>query len=403
MGPRTAARVFRAEPRHQPSTGNTARPFQYCRLITVFLCSALASSGCQKKEEAPPPSPPDVQVTEVTQQSVPIYSEWVAQLNGPNNAVISPRVQGYLLRQNYKNGFFVKKGQLLYEIDPRPFIVAVDQSKAQVAGSEANLSQANTNVNRDKPLVAQNAIAQKQLDTDLATQAAGQAQLDASKAALAQAQLNLSWTKVYSPIDGIAGVSTAQVGNLVGTATTMTTISQVNPIWAYFNISESDFLSRASTFYDVISGKRIKSPSVQFIQSNGETYPKTGKIIQISRNIASETGTAQLAAEFPNKEALLRPGGFGRVRFLTSVSQNALLVPQAAVIETQSMYMVAIVGPDNRAAFRPVQVGNKVGQNWIITKGLAAGEKVIVEGFMKVKEGTPVVVKPYVAQVAGND
>jgi membrane fusion protein, multidrug efflux system len=372
-------------------------------VLAVVCLFAFILGGCQKQEQAPPPSPPDVEVTDVIQQNVPVYSEWVAQLNGPNNAQISPRVQGYLLRQTYRNGFFVKKGQLLYEIDPRPFVVSVDQSKAQVAEAEANLSQAVTNVTRDRPLVAQNAIAQKQLDTDLAAQAASQAAVDAAKASLAQAQLNLSWTKVYSPIDGIAGVSTAQVGNLVGTTTNMTTISQVNPIWAYFNISETSFLSKASTFFDAISGKNVKSPTVEFIQSNGQTYPFTGKIIQVSRNISSETGTMQLAAEFPNKQAVLRPGGFGRIRFLTQMNQNALLVPQQAVIEVQSMYMVALVGPNNRAQFRPVQVGDKVGTNWVITKGLQPGDKVIVEGFMKVREGTPVNVRPYAAQAAGTD
>jgi membrane fusion protein, multidrug efflux system len=402
MGPETAARGVYAEPCDQ--VGERApRHRLIFEIVALTLSFGLLLNGCRKEEQAPPPSPPDVEITDVIQQNVPIYSEWVAQLNGPNNAQISPRVQGYLLRQNYRNGFFVKKGQLLYEIDPRPFVVSVDQSKAQVAEAEANLSQAVTNVTRDRPLVAQNAIAQKQLDTDLATQAASQAAVDASKAALAQAQLNLSWTKVYSPIDGIAGVSTAQVGNLVGTTTSMTTISQVNPIWAYFNISETSFLSKANTFFDAISGKNVKSPTVEFIQSNGQTYPFTGKIIQISRNISSETGTMQLAAEFPNKQAVLRPGGFGRIRFLTQMNQNALLVPQQAVIELQSMYMVALVGPDKRAQFRPVQVGDKVGPNWVITKGLQAGDKVIVEGFMKVREGTPVNVKPYVAQAAGNN
>src|ERR1700744_2251677 len=316
------------------------RPKRRARAYMAALCLTSLLISCKEKPQAPEQGPPEVEVTEVTQRNVPIYQEWVAQLNGRYNAVITPRVQGYLLRQYYRNGFFVKKGQLLYEIDPRPFVVSVDQSKAQVAESVANLSQADTNVNRDKPLVAQNAIAQKQLDTDLATQAASQAALDASKAALADAQLKLSWTKVYSPIDGIAGVSTAQVGNLVGTTTSMTTISQVNPIWAYFNISESSFLSKATTFFDAISGKNVKSPTVQFIQSNGQTYPFTGKIIQIGRGITSETGTMQLAAEFPNRQAVLRPGGFGRIRFLTQMNQNALLVPQQAVIELQSMYMV---------------------------------------------------------------
>jgi membrane fusion protein (multidrug efflux system) len=360
----------------------------------------VSLAGCQKPAEAPRMMPPEVEVADVIEQDVPIYGEWIAQLTGPNNSQISPRVSGYLLTQNYQNGFFVKKGQLMYEIDPHPFQVSVDQAEAQVAVAVANLSNADMNVTRDRPLAAQNAIPQKQLDTDVAAQAANKAQVDAAQAQLAQAKLELSWTKVYSPVSGIAGLTTAQIGNLVGTSTVMTTVSQIDPIWATFNISESDFLSRASTFYQVITGKKVVSPVLDFIQTNGDIFPHKGKIVLVDRSISTQTGTIQLVGEFPNKEAILRPGGFGRVRFQTSLSKNALLVPQPAVIEVQSMYRIAVVGPDNRAAYRIIQVGNKVGPNWIVTSGLKAGEKVIVEGYMKVGEGTPVIAKPYVAAAA---
>jgi membrane fusion protein (multidrug efflux system) len=372
------------------------RYFSAALLLTTFLL------GCKEKEQAPAPEPPEVEVTEVTQRNVPIYMEWVAQLNGRYNAQITPRVQGYLLKQDYRDGFFVKKGQLLYEVDPRAFEVAIAQTKAQVAVAEANLSNADTNVARDRPLAAQSAIPQKQLDTDVATQAASKAQLDAAQAQLAQAQLNLSWTKVYSPIDGIAGLSAAQVGNLVGTTTTMTTVSQVNPIWAYFNISESDYFTEAQTFYRLISGKRVASPVLDFIQSNGTTYPLKGRIILVNREVASQTGTIQLVAEFPNADAILRPGGFGRVRFQVAMNQGAMLIPQAAVIEVQSMYQVAVVEPGNKAAFRIVKVGDRVGTDWIITDGLKPGDQVIVQGFMKVREGTPVSPKPFVAPAERN-
>jgi membrane fusion protein (multidrug efflux system) len=365
--------------------------------MAAMLLTVL-SAGCKEKPQAAAAAgPPDVEVTEVTQRNVPIYHEWVAQLNGRTNAQITPRVQGYLLVQNYRNGFFVKKGQLLYEIDPHAFEVAITQAKAQVAVAVANLSNADTNVARDKPLAAQSAIPQKQLDTDIATQAANRAELDAAKAQLAQAQLNLAWTKVYSPIDGIAGLSTAQIGNLVGTTTLMTTVSQVNPIWAYFNISESDYLTEAQTIYRLISGKRVASPVLEFIQANGETFPRKGRIVLVNREVASQTGTIQVVAEFPNADAALRPGGFGRVRFQTGINEGALLVPQAAVIEIQSMYQVAVVEPGNKAAFRVVKVGDRAGTDWIITEGLKPGEKVIVQGFMKVREGTPVNPKPFVA------
>jgi membrane fusion protein (multidrug efflux system) len=372
------------------------RYFSAALLLTIFLL------GCREKEQAPTPEPPEVEVTEVTQRNVPIYMEWVAQLNGRYNAQITPRVQGYLLRQDYRDGFFVKKGQLLYEVDPRAFEVAIAQAKAQVAVAEANLSNADTNVARDRPLAAQSAIPQKQLDTDLATQAASKAQLDAAKAQLAQAQLNLSWTKVYSPIDGIAGLSTAQVGNLVGTTTNMTTVSQVNPIWAYFNISESDYFTEAQTFYRLISGKRVASPVLDFIQANDTVYPLKGRIILVNREVATQTGTIQLVAEFPNKDAVLRPGGFGRVRFQVAMNEGAMLIPQAAVIEVQSMYQVAVVEPGNKAAFRIVKVGARVGTDWIITEGLKPGDQVIVQGFMKVREGTPVSPKPFVAPAERN-
>src|ERR1700744_3590159 len=376
------------------------RPKRRARAYMAALCLTSLLISCKEKPQAPEAGPPEVEVTEVTQRNVPIYQEWVAQLNGRYNAVITPRVQGYLLRQNYRDGFFVKKGQLLYEVDPHAFEVAIAQAKAQVAEAVANLSNAETNVARDRPLAAQSAIPQKQLDTDLATQAANQAQLDATKAQLTQAELNLSWTKVYSPIDGIAGVSSSQVGNLVGTTTNMTTVSQVNPIWAYFNLSESDYLNKASTFYQAISGARVSSPILDFIQANGPTYPYKGRIILVNREVASETGTIQLAAEFPNASAMLRPGGFGRVRFQTGFNKGALLIPQAAVIEVQSIYQVVVVSPDNKANFRVVKVGNQVGTDWIITEGLKPGEKVIVQGFMKVGEGTPVDPRPFVAAPA---
>jgi membrane fusion protein (multidrug efflux system) len=381
-----------------------SRPKPRSSLAWNALCTILLPAtffmGCREKQETPQPGPPDVEVTEVVQRNVPVYHEWVAQLNGRTNAQITPRVQGYLLVQNYRNGFFVKKGQLLYEIDPRAFEVAIAQAKAQVAVAVANLSNADTNVARDKPLAAQSAIPQKQLDTDIATQAANRAQLDAANAQLAQAQLNLTWTKVYSPIDGIAGLSTSQIGDLVGTTTTMTTVSQVNPIWAYFNISESDYLSEAATFYKLISGKKVASPVLEFIQANGDTYAKKGRIVLVNREVASQTGTIQLVAEFPNADAVLRPGGFGRVRFQTGMNEGALLVPQAAVIEVQSMYQIAVVDPGNKAGFRIVKVGDRVGTDWIITDGLKPGDQVIVQGFMKVREGTPVNPKPFVAATA---
>jgi len=369
------------------------------RISTVScLCViALVLTSCEEKEARPQMAPPEVEFTEVVQQDVPIFQEWVAQLNGPTNAEITPKVQGYLLTQNYENGYFVKKGQLLYTIDPRPFIAQLDQAKAEVAVADANVSRTQADVDRDTPLAAQNAIPKKQLDNDVANLASWKAQLQAKQAAMQQAELNLAWTKVYSPVDGIAGVTNSQIGDLVGTSSKMTTISQVNPIWAYFNVSESAFLSVAPRIAQIIrgAGSLKNGPSVEFIQADGLPYPGRGQIIYVNRQVGTQTGTIQLAAQFPNEGATLRPGGYGQVRIQTGMDKDALLIPQAAVIEVQSLYQVVVLTPDNKASFRPVKVGERVGPNWVISEGLKPGEKVIVEGFMKVREGVPVSPKPY--------
>ena len=298
--------------------------------VGMFLTMALL--GCAK--EAPPekPAPPDVEVATAIQQNVPIYTELVCQLNGAVNAEITPKVQGYLLQQNYQNGFSVKKGQLLFTLDPRQFQAAVEEASAQVGIAEANLAHADNDVARDTPLAAQRAIAQRDLDTDLTTQQAQRAQVEAAKANLVNAKLNLTWTKVYSPIDGIAGVSNSQIGDLVGTSTKMTTVSQVNPIWAYFNVSEGMYLKFAPLISEFVNGRvgRGARPSmpVELIQANDVPYPQTGRIIYVNRQVGTQTGTIQMAAEFPNRQSVLRPGGFGRVRIKTGDNENALLVPQ---------------------------------------------------------------------------
>jgi membrane fusion protein (multidrug efflux system) len=368
----------------------------------ALLCCLplLLLGGCEKKEAPPPPAPPTVKVVEVIQQDVPIYNEWVAQLNGDTNAQITPKVQGYVLNRNYQEGYPVKTGQLLFEIDPRPFEASLQQAQAQLAVAQANLSGSETDQARDEPLVAQNAIPKKQLDNDNAAVASGKAQVDAAKAMIEQAKLNLDWTKVFSPIDGIAGVANAQVGDLVGPSTKMTTISKVNPIRAYFSISEDAYLRVAGKIASVLAGKPGPATSaVEYIQANETVFPGKGRIILVNREVSSQTGTIQLAAEFSNPEAVLRPGGFGRVRIKTGDNKGALLVPQIAVIEVQSDYQVVVVGSDNKASFRPVKVGERVGNNWVITDGVKAGEKVVAEGFQKVRNGVTVNVEPY-AQTA---
>lgn len=372
-----------------------------CRQALLVSVSLQLLIGCEKKVAAPPPSPPTVKVVDVIQQDVPVYSEWVAQLNGDTNAEIVPKVQGYLLKQNYREGFLVQKGQLLFEIDPRPFEAALDQAKAQLAVARAELSRAETDRARDTPLAEQNAIPQKQLDNDVSAEAAAKAQVDAAKAIVEQAKLNLEWTKVYSPIDGVSGVATAQVGDLVGPTTKMTTISKTNPIRAYFSVSENAYLQNAAKISAVIFGTTKGSVlPVEYIQANDVPYGSMGRIILVNREVSSQTGTIQFAAEFPNPKATLRPGGFGRVRIKTGDNKNALLVPQIAVVEVQSAYQVVVISPDNKASFRPVKVGDKVGNNWVITEGLKAGEKVVAEGFQRVRDGMTVKAEPFAQALA---
>jgi len=401
----------------QESSSGAAQPRRKMRLTAtlILLAGLTLLAGCERNEEKPKPGPPEVTVVDTLQQDVPIYDEYVAQLNGPVNAEITPKVQGYLLRQNYQNGYFVKQGQLLFELDPRQYQAAVDQAQADLAQAKANLARVEADVARDTPLAAQSAIPQKQLDNDVANQQSWEAEVKAKQAALANAELNLGWTKVYSPIDGIAGVSNSQIGDLVGTGTKMATVSQVNPIWAYFNISEGRFLKVAPEISSVIMGKvslkSVNNSPIEYIQANNDPYPQKGYFIYVNRQVGTATGTIQMAAQFPNPDAILRPGGFGRVRFQTSLSKGALLVPQASVIEVQSLYQVIVLNGENKAMFRPVEVGERVGTNWIITKGLQPGEKVVVDGILKVqqfaaaapelaKTGIPVVPKPYVAPAA---
>jgi RND family efflux transporter MFP subunit len=379
-------------------------------LLPIAALSLTGPVGCSEKEAPPPPAPPEVTVATVLQQDVPVYDEWVAQLNGPVNAEITPKVQGYLLKQDYQNGYFVKKGQRLFELDPRQYEAALDAAKAAVARAEATLAKYQADVARDTPLAAQNAIPLKQLDNDTGNRDAAAAELLAEKANEKNAELNLAWTNVNSPIDGIAGVSNSQIGDLVGTSTKMTTVSQVDPIWAYFNLSERAFLGISGMVQGIISGKvsrnSLAGTSIQFIQANDVPYPKKGAFVYVNRQVGSQTGTIQMAAEFPNPDAALRPGGFGRVRIQTGVNRNALLIPQRAVIEVQSNYMVVVIGSDQKARFRPVKMGERVGPNWIVSEGLQPGEQVVAEGIDRIqqvaaampdlaKNGIPVSAKPY--------
>jgi RND family efflux transporter MFP subunit len=360
----------------------------------VILLNAL---GCSKVRAAAPPPPPVVEVAPVIQKVVPVQGEWVGTLEGYVNAQISPQVSGYLIRQDYREGALVKKGQLLFEIDPRPFQAVLDQAKGQLAQAQAQMANAEINVKRDVPEAEAHAIPQSQLDNDTQALLAAKAAVEADQAAVEQASINLGYTRVTSLIDGIAGINTVQVGNLVGPSTVLTAVSQVSPIKVYFPISEQEYLRMADggspgSVDFITHASRIP---LQLTLADGSTYPHPGKIIFADRQVNTQTGTIQIVGEFPNTRNLLRPGQYARVQAPTGSITGALLVPQAAVNQQQGTYQVTVVSNDNRAQLRTVQVGPTVGTLWVITAGLKPGERVVAVGADKVKDGQPVNPTPY--------
>jgi RND family efflux transporter MFP subunit len=363
----------------------------------VGLLTAV-SAGCERRvDSAPAPPVPRVEVTSVIQKDVPIEGEWVGTLEGYVNAQISPQVSGYLIRQDYKEGALVRKGQVLFEIDPRPFQAALDQAKGQLAQAEARMANADINVKRDIPEAEAHAIPQSQLDTDTQSLRGAKAAVETDQAAVEQAELNLGYTKVLSLIDGIAGVNTVQVGNLVGPSTVLTAVSQVNPIKVYFPISEQEYLRMADgggpgSVDFITHASRIP---LQLTLADASVYPHPGRIVFADRQVNAQTGTIQIVGEFPNARNLLRPGQYARIQAPTGFITGALLVPQAAVNQQQGTYQVTVVGADNRAQFRTVEVGPRVGTLWVITSGLKPGERVVVAGAEKAKEGELVNPTPY--------
>jgi len=363
----------------------------------------LLAAGCDSTKAAPSPPPVAVEVATVVQQDTPIYSEWVATLDGYINAQIQPHVTGYIVRQNYKEGTVVRQGDVLFEIDPRPFKAALDQVKAQLAQSEAQLGKARLDVERDTPLAQARAIAQSQLDTEIQAKLGAQAQVDAAKANVEQAQLNLEWTKVTSLVTGIAGIAQVQIGNLVGPNSILTSVSQVDPIKAYFTVSEKEFTDFHRRFptETTVEEQRKRIP-LQLLLSDGAVYEQTGRISFADREVNPATGTIRIAGLFPNPTNLLRPGGYGRIRASVRSRDGALLVPQRAVTELQGSYQVAVVGDDNKVSIRPVTVGERVGRLWIVNEGVKPGERVIIEGLQKVRDGAAVKAVPAAPAKAGS-
>jgi len=361
------------------------------------LCLLLAT-GCGEQTATTNLPPPPVEVTPVVQKDVPIIHEWVANVDGFVNAQIQPQVTGYLVRQTYKEGTFVKKDQVLFEIDPQAMLASLEQAQGQLAQAKAKEVEAQQNVDRDRPLAEARAIAQSQLDSDIQALQAAQAVVKAQQAQVQLAQINMGYTKVRSLIDGIAGIANGQIGSLVGPTTLLTTVSQLDPVKVYFALGENEYLRAAKTISKVALGDHM-SPGdlrpVQLVLSDGTTYAHPGQLYLADRQVDPQTGTIRIAATFPNPERILRPGQFGRIRMQTDVLNNALVIPQAAVNEVQGSYQVAVVGSDNKAEIRPVRVGPRVGMEWVIQDGLKAGEQVIVQGIQKVRPGAAVQPKPY--------
>jgi membrane fusion protein, multidrug efflux system len=368
---------------------------QHRYLYASLALAALLTSGCARKAPAQPPAAGALSVSVVTAESrdVPIYGDWVATLDGYVNAQIAPQVSGYLIRQDYKEGSVVHRGQVLFEIDPRPFQAVLDQAQAQVGQAEAQLGLARINVKRDTPLAEAHAIAQSQLDNELQQEKQYEAAVASAQASAEQAKLNLGFTQVRSLVDGIAGLAQTQVGNLVGPSSTLTSVSQVNPIKVYFAISEQEYLALSSRVKaggkaDLLgSGNAVP---LQLTLGNGAVYPAKGQIVFVDRQINTQTGTIRIAGSFANPQNLLRPGQFGRIKAETEVRHDAVLVPQRAINELQGSYQVAVVVAGNKVAIRNVTLGPQVGPEIIIAKGVQAGERVVTEGVGNLKGGMPV-------------
>ena len=387
-------------------------------LTVAILLLFVTHSGAKSTYKAPPP--PVIKVASVEQKDVPAYQEWIGTLTGQVNAEVKAQVAGYLLKQHYKEGSYVKKGQLLFEIDPRPFRAALDQAKGQLAQAQAQLVQdqaqlATTEANQLKsqldvekyaPLAQADAISKQDFDnatqTNLANRAqvqaakaaigAARAQIQASQAAVETAEINLNFTRIISPIDGIAGVAQAQVGNLVSASSgVLTTVSMLDPIRDYFSVSEQEYLALQKQF----SSSDPERWKLQLILADGTTHPHEGHFYFADRAVNQNTGAIQLAALFPNPGNALRPGQYGKVRAVLRVQQNALLIPQAAVTEEQGSYSVAVVGDDNRVTMHSVHVGERTGTLWVIQDGLKPGERVVVEGQQNLKPGMLVQPKPF--------
>jgi membrane fusion protein (multidrug efflux system) len=385
----------------------------FCLLVVGLIVGAMRP----KRVSGAPGAAPDVEVVKVEQKDIPIYGEWIGTLDGLTNADVRAQVTGYIMRQGYQEGAFVKKGQLLFEIDPRPFQAALDQTEGQLAQAKAALANAQAvqgrtelDVNRYTPLAKEQAASQQDLDNAVqnnmaakATVATAQAQIKTAEAAVETARINLDFTRLVAPIDGVAGQAQLQVGALVNLSSgPVTSVSTVDPIKVYFTVGEPQYLAWRKRFPTESSRLAAdKDLRLQLILADGSTYPYEGSFYFADRQVNEGTGAIRIAGLFRNPNNILRPGGYGKVRAVIRLQQGALLVPQRAVSELQGGYQVAVVGGDDRVSIRTVTVGDRVGADWIIADGLKQGERAVAEGVQKVRPGMQVNPKPFAADSKG--
>ncbi|HIF98258.1 MAG TPA: efflux RND transporter periplasmic adaptor subunit [Myxococcales bacterium] len=370
---------------------NVRMPGRLSSSAASLLIGSFITFGCGS--DAPPKKKiPEVVVAEVDQRDVKMHSDWIGTAVGFNNANIRPQVKGYLLEIAYTEGSVVKSGAVLFRIDPREFKAELDNAKGQLGEAKANLSKRRTHVARYTPLAKQGAISQQELDDAVQNELAAESQLLSAQARVEQARLNLGWTQITSPIDGVAGISATQIGDLVGPESHLTTVSQLDPIKVSFPITEKAYLDVVRNYGGKSGGNRLSQvgPILQLFLADGSLWPQRGTPFALGLNVDERTGTILVEGHFPNKNNVLRPGQFARVRVDTGTRKNALLVPQRAVNDIQGKYLISVVSSEDIVETRTVEVGETVNENWIITKGVKAGERVVVEGLQKVRSGVKV-------------
>ncbi len=386
-------------PRPQSKTGPLAslpcremhrHPSSIAALLYASLVAFAMIAGCSSKEEKPAPPPLGVTVTPVLEKDVPIHQEWVGTMVGNVDAEIRPKVEGFLLTRLYTEGSYVEKGQPMFQLDKRQAQAAVEQATGNLERARAALSQAQIDVRRFTPLVAQRAVSQAELDKATSSERAASATVDADQAALDNAKLNLGWTTVTSPISGIAGVAKVGIGDLITPATVMTTVSTVNPIYVDINIAEQDYMR-----FQRNKQKQSREQTLELILGDGTIYPHRGSVRFVNREVDSRTGTIQVRGEFPNPGNVLRPGQYARIRAVTELRKAAFLIPQQSVSELQGIYQVGVVGSDNKVTIKTVKLGPQFGDMWVVESGIQPGENVIVDGLQRVKTGVTVAPTPF--------